>query len=110
MIEEASFAEMVAIEAVSVYPDMNEGIVRGHAGNATREEGPMLDRLDAQVESVDEMVFAREVVVDDARASSGALGEHRHRCVMEAALDDEVEHGLEDRFALVGLCWDCQVS
>jgi hypothetical protein len=29
---------------------------------------------------------------------------------MEAALDDEVEHGFENSFSLVGLCRDCQVS
>ena len=94
--EETHFALVLAVEGVGVGPGLEEGFAGGEVGGVAFEDTGGFEVADALVEGVDDLVFAGEVVVDDARAGSGALGDERHGSFVEAALDDDVEHGVED--------------
>lgn len=102
LLEEAGFFGVGAVEVVSVEPHLQQSFAGAEAVGVAFEEGLVLDGLDVFEEGADESVFAGKVVIDDAGAGAGFFGEQRHGGVVKAALDDEVEHGVEDGLSFVG--------
>jgi hypothetical protein len=92
---------MTAIEAVRVEPNTQKRLARGFVRGNSLEEDLVLDRRNALINGAKQVVFAREVVIDDARTRVGPLRKDGHGSIMKAALDDQIEHRLQDRFPFI---------
>ncbi len=98
---------------------MDKGLARLHAWGVALKNASVLQLAEPLIERLDDLFFAREVVVDDAGAGAGPFCDEGHGRVMEATLDDHVQHGVEDGVAFArlnalrgsGRCWhECHCS
>ena len=102
---------MTAIEAVGVEPNSQKSVMRGFVRGNSFEEDIVLDSHHPLINGVNEVIFAGKVVINDTRTGAGPLRKDRHGSIIEAALDDQVEHRLQNRFPLIAFgshssqCW-----
>ena len=71
MLEEARLFGVGAVEVVGIEPHLQKGFSGTEAIGMAFEESLVLDGIDTFKEGADHIVFAGEVVIDDAGAGAG---------------------------------------
>ena len=88
-------ALVLSAEGVGVEAALQEDFAGSLARRKVAKQSVSLELADALIESLNDLFFAGEMVVNDTGAGPGAQSHERHGSVMESAFHNDVKHRIE---------------